>query len=1148
MKHPAKNGLLTLAIIVLTSSVHAHPQLSFLQDSRFFADLHANPEKSCNSCLTDSSVLEPEKVIEQTIAAGESHSYSMTLPAGMYGTVELNQKNINLTLTILASDGQKLRTADLSGVGFSEVVSLIAPDATTYRVEMNASPSAVRGGRYTLKLTEIHSPTDQDRARVEAQKLSEEGMQFLINQTATSKTQALEKFQKSIVAWHAAKDLDYEARAFYYVAYTGNLMGQYPDAAEAAEKGRALAQAAGNRNLEAYLLDELGSSFNNRGERKRALDIFLKALALRTDADPVGRSMTLSNIGIAYWGIGDRRKSLDYMEQFVSLLHDLGERLKESTTLGNMCVLHNDLGEYKKALELCTQALEIKRQIKDFSGQATTLSNTGNIYGNVGDLQKALDLYWQALALHKSLNNEQGAAIVINNIGWAYAQLGEYQKAIDYYTQVLESFRKRSKKDGFAKIFNNIGVSYGKLNDFQKALEFHLQALELRPEKDDRDGRATSLNNIASCYAKLGDKQKALEYYTQAIALHRTVQDDRQLAITLNTVGVFYRDEGQLTKALEHLNEARTLSAKVGDQSTEAAVLSEIARVEFARGDLASARKLIEQAIALTESIRINLKSQQFRTSYLASVREYYEFDIQVLMRLHQQRPNEGFAAAAMQVSENSRARSLLELLREARAEIQQGVNPSLIERQGHLRRLIAESAERQTRLLSGKYTEEQAVAASKEIDGLTTQYDQVQTQIRQSSPRYAALVEPAPLSVAEIQKRVLDQNTLLLEYALGEQKSFVWVVSSDSVKSFELPGRAAIEQGAKRFYQLLTDRGATLSNDAVAERKQRLDHVDMDYPQAAANLSRMLLAPVAAELGQKRLLIVAEGILQYVPFVALPSPGGEGVARPLIVDHEIVSLPSASVLSVLREELGNRKPASKGVAVLADPVFSTDDARLAQAVKTAVKDSPFVDAQRSAAESGTNDLVRLRFSRQEADEIARLAGEKRILTAVDFAANRATATDARLGDYQIVHFATHGLINNQHPDLSGIVLSLVDEHGRAQNGFLRLYDIYNLKLNADLVVLSACQTALGKEIKGEGLVGLTRGFMYAGAPRVVATLWRIDDRATADMMRRFYGAMLKDGLRPAAALRAAQLSMLRDRRWHSPHFWAPFTLQGEWR
>lgn len=1093
---------------------------------------------------SQTKILEPEKVIEQTIAAEESHSYSMMLATGMFGSVELTQKDQNLTLTIFATDGQKLRTADLASVGFSEETSLVAQEATTYRIEVKAVAKPTRTGSYTLKLTKIHPATAEDRARVQGQTLAEEGMQFLIKQTATSKNEALDKFQKSIPVWQAAKDPDHEAQAFYYVAYTLNHLDRYEEAAEAAKKGRPLAQSTGNRNLEAYLLDELGSSFNNRGERKQALDIFLEALKLRSDADPIGRSMTLSNLGIAYWGIGDRRKALDYMEQFVSVLHETGEVLKESTTLGNMCVLHNDLGEYKQAMELCSKALEMKREIKDIGGQATTLSNTGNIYGNLGDYQKALDLYRQALAIHNSLKEEHGAAIVINNIGWAYGQLGEYEKAIEYYTQVIESFRKRGNNGGRAKLYNNIGVNYAKLNDFSKALEFHLQALDLRPEKNDRDGRAASLNNIANCYAHLGDKQKALEFYTQALALHRSVQNDRQLATTLKNLGVFHRDEGQIPKALEYLNEARTLSAKVGDRDTEASVLSEIAKIELARGDLVSARTLIEQAIAQSESIRINLKSQQLRASYLASVRQYYEFEIEVLMRLHQQRPNEGFNAAAIEVSEKSRARSLLELLREARAQIEEGVDPSLIEREGHLRRLIAEAAERQTRLLSGKYTEEKALATSKEIDSLTSEYDQVQARIRQSSPRYAALVEPAPLSVAEIQKRVLDQNTLLLEYALGEQKSFVWVVAHDTVKSFELPGRAAIEQGAKRFYQLLTERGAAVPNETLAQRKQRMEHVDADYPQAAASLSRMLLAPVAAELGQKRLLIVAEGVLQYVPFAALPLNGD----APLIVDHEIVNLPSASVLAMLREEFGNRKPANKSVAVIADPVFTANDSRLASAVKTAVKESPFVDAQRSAAESGVNDLARLRFSRQEADEITRLAGETRNLKAVDFAANRSTATDPRLGDYQIVHFATHGLINNQHPDLSGVVLSLVDEQGRPQNGFLRLYDIYNLKLNADLVVLSACQTALGKEIKGEGLVGLTRGFMYAGAPRVVATLWRIDDRATADMMRRFYEAMLKDGLRPSAALRAAQLSMLRDRRWHSPHFWAPFTIQGEWR
>ena len=192
--------------------------------------------------------------------------------------------------------------------------------------------------------------------------------------------------------------------------------------------------------------------------------------------------------------------------------------------------------------------------------------------------------------------------------------------------------------------------------------------------------------------------------------------------------------------------------------------------------------------------------------------------------------------------------------------------------------------------------------------------------------------------------------------------------------------------------------------------------------------------------------------------------------------------------------------------------------------------------------------LSRLPFSRAEAEAVGALVPTKSLLKAIDFRASRGLATGGELSNYRIVHFATHGLLNSEHPELSGLVLSLVDENGKAQDGFLRMNEIYNLQLSADVVVLSACQTGLGKEIKGEGLVGLTRGFMYAGAQRVVASLWQVDDLATAELMKRFYREMLKENLRPAAALRAAQLEMMKQKRWSSPFFWASFIIQGEWK
>jgi CHAT domain-containing protein len=299
-----------------------------------------------------------------------------------------------------------------------------------------------------------------------------------------------------------------------------------------------------------------------------------------------------------------------------------------------------------------------------------------------------------------------------------------------------------------------------------------------------------------------------------------------------------------------------------------------------------------------------------------------------------------------------------------------------------------------------------------------------------------------------------------------------------------------------------------------------------------------MLLAPAAALIRNKRLLIVGDGILPWLPFAALTEPGtDESSGAPpalLVVNHEIVTAPSASVVGLLRKETLGRRPAAGAVLVLADPVFSAADPRV-QPQKNPVR-----------ATLGESGFPRLRFSRDEADEIARVT-PSRTVEALDFAASRDTV-ERDLERYRVVHFATHSVIDNRRPDLSGVVLSLVDRSGRQRNGYLRLYDIYNLRLAADLVVLSACQTALGQEVRGEGLMSLTRGFFYAGAPRVVATLWNIDDRSTVTMMKRFYELMMGRGEQPAAALRQAQLAMIAEKRWGAPYYWAAFTLQGEWR
>jgi CHAT domain-containing protein len=440
------------------------------------------------------------------------------------------------------------------------------------------------------------------------------------------------------------------------------------------------------------------------------------------------------------------------------------------------------------------------------------------------------------------------------------------------------------------------------------------------------------------------------------------------------------------------------------------------------------------------------------------------------------------------------------------------------------------------------------SLASNRELYELCIELLMVQAEIRAKSPRHAALTQAQPLSLERIQRH-LDADTVLLEYALGDATSYLWAVTRDAVTPFELRPRAEVERAARRAYEMLQ-----VSHRRTGRRQAEL---------ALAELGAMVLGPAAAHLPGKRLLIVADGVLQYVPFGALLRPAADHSLVPLIVDHEIVSLPSASVMAVQRRELAGRPRADKSVAVLADPVLEPDDPRIRRSAdrrrdpgeRAMTQHTPgdpnanrsMADLNRSASDLGIVRFDRLPFTRDEADAIIALADDAEALKRLDFDASRAAVHGGELDRYRIIHFATHGILNSQHPELSGIVLSLFEEDGTPRNGFVRAHEIVDLKLTAELVVLSACRTALGKEVDGEGFLGLVRGFMHAGAARVVASMWDVRDEATAVLMKRFYEGMLRDGLTPAAALRSAQVSLWKETRFEAPYYWAGFVIQGEW-
>jgi tetratricopeptide (TPR) repeat protein/CHAT domain-containing protein len=991
----------------------------------------------------------------------------------------------------------------------------------------------------------------------------------LIYDNQGERRKALGYFEQALPLWRAGQDRQGEGTTLDNMSRIYSFLGEKQKALGFYQQALALARATGSRPREATTLHNLGNLYHSLGEMEKSLDFYQQSLTIaRALGDQRREALTLTSIGVVYDDLGEKQKAMEHYTQSLPLRRAVGDRRGEGVTLHNLGSLYLDLGEYQKALDYYTQALTMARNLGDRRGEATTLSRLGAVYDHLSEKQKALDHYNQALRLQRAIEDRGGEAIALNNIGFVYNSLGEKQKALDYFQQALQLQRKVGNRFQEGAVLDNIGKIYYALGDKQKALEYYNQALSSHQAVRNREGEGIALNNLGTLYNSLGERQKAVSYYQQSLALSEATSNRRETAYTLHNLGRVQAQLGEKEKALDSLNRALALNRTLHDREGEAITRYTLALVERERGNLREAHSQVASALALIEAVRTGVVSQEARASFLASVQNHYQLNVDLLMQLDRAHPTEGFAARALESSERARARSLLEILAEARVDLRQGADATLLERERALQQQLNARERARMLLLARKHTPEQAAAADKELRALTTQYQELQTEMRTKSPRYAALTQPQPLKLAEIQQQVLDADTLLLQYTLGEERSYLWVVSRDAVASYELPKRADVETAARGFYEALVafDQPLRRANTSGATKAPAPPNI----MEAGAALSRLLLAPVAAQLGTKRLLIVADGALQYVPFGALPEPKDEGgarnaekenlprsafIAHPLIVEHEIISLPSASSLAVLRRELAGRKPAAKALALFADPVFAVDDTRLQRAqTQTATKpelsnDQPLTRAIRETGIAETSlRIPRLPGTRREAATIAALLPTTERKQALDFEASRAVATSEELSQYRIIHFATHGLLNSQHPELSGLVLSLVDAQGQPQDGFLRMHEIYDLKLPAELIVLSACQTGLGKEVKGEGLVGLTRGFMYAGAARVMASLWKVDDRATAELMKHFYQGMVKDGLRPAAALRAAQVQMWKQQRWSEPYYWAAFVLQGEWK
>lgn len=801
----------------------------------------------------------------------------------------------------------------------------------------------------------------------------------------------------------------------------------------------------------------------------------------------------------------------------IETLREMAPRLDAEGWL-RMARAQAALGDSQGAFESSLRGLGLAREGKDLQNEALALYQMAEPLRLAGQLPAAEWCYERAAALFRHAERKDSEAT---------AQLGLTSLYVEVEAGELAA---RTLERANALVMAGAPVE----DDYLTLQKAEVARLTGRVEETRRLAEAlvagalvaegpTKPRVLARARILLLQLARDREDWPEAERLAR----ERLAAVTLGTpeaasaeqdLGQILAYRGQTTAAREAL-ERSLAGSRDADPRTRAALLAGLARVDRAEGRLLSAWNRATDALELVEGFREGAGRAELRLAWTADTQDFYDLAVGLAVDLARSEPAGGFLERALETSERGRARGLLDALEPPGSGLGRRV------RLEDLRRDL--ERRREALIVSGTAAEELADTEAQltrlvsELEALPAPaIDRLKPPLRRGR-ELSSRELPAPLASA---RALVGTGFQVLEYDLGIERSHLFWISSAGTTVFDLPARAELEALARDGHEQLARSTTLTAGDRPA--------------QVLARLGKVLLGPVAGRLGEAPVVVIPDGALWLVPFAALERPD---TGRPLVEAHEVLTAPSLTLLSTLRAR-GGPLPAKPRVAVFADPIFDGSDSR----VLPRSTEPTWPDAAGSSWRSAGGALDRLTYSAQEADILRELVPVGQLVVATGADATKARLAALPPGSVDVLHLATHGLFHATEPSLSGLVLSLVDERGHLQEGVVRAHEIAALRLPARLVVASACATAQGREIRGEGVVSLAHAFFRAGASRVVVTLWPVDDEATADLMRHFYRALLLERATPAAALRQAQLALRADPRFSAPFYWAGFVLQGE--
>ena len=907
---------------------------------------------------------------------------------------------------------------------------------------------------------------------------------------------ALSHYQKALIIHRKSGDVQSEGLDLANIGAVYHNLGQYKKALSCYEKALTIDRKIGNVKGEGTVLGGIGNVYVNLGQYEKALSHYQKALAITKKIEDVkGEGDNLSNIGVVYWNFGQYQKALSYYQQALAIHRKIGDVIGEGDNLTNIGVAYWELGQYQKAISYQQKSLTIYRKIGDVKGEGNSLMNIGLVYRGLGQYQKAISFYQKALTIAREIRNVKGEGDVLGNIGAAYYSLGQYQKALSYYQKSLTIYRKIGDVKGEGAGLTNIGGVYRKFGQHQKALSYYQKSLAIDRKIGDAKGEGNDLVNIGGVYRKFGQHKKALSYFQKSLAIHRKIGDVIGEGDSLGGIGNVYVNLGQYEKALSHYQKSLAIHRKIGNVKGEGMVLNNMGYAMLCEGNAAKAEIHLESAVEAWESIRGQIKTGKERTGFQSTLPDVYSY-------LAAARLAQGDQSRAFEAIERSRAKSFLDILgtRGRGAGVRRS-NKKTVQITG-IEKQLSGLREKHVKLASapmGVKTRSASKAVNQQISNLDKQRLKLIDQLRRTDPELGSLTVVEPPNLKEIQS-LLPSGTVLVEYfhpgkqtVSGKERNQLWifVVGARGLhfKTVDV-SKADLVKALEEYTKLVADG----SSDPKA------------VESAGAKLHKWLIVPVepiSQLTNANTLVIVPWGTMFKIPFAALKAKGG----KPLNVNKNIVMTPSAGVYRYLAKK---RSSGRKNILAIGNP-------------KTA--------------------MVPLPGAEKEAREIAGLFGNSSVYTRSKATEGLIKKNYATLGRPDVIHLACHGIFNERAPQLSHLALT-PDQYN---DGNLEMHELFDLDWRGvSLVTMSACSSGKGKLGAGDDLVGLTRGFMFAGAPSILCSLWDVDDEATRTLMVGFYKNYLK-GISKPQALRKAQVAMMASPKWSHPYYWSAFVLFGDW-